>query len=497
MYIRLDRMMKNIVIQIFALICAVTFVGCSEVPSNVKIVSSQPTIFPDYKGVTIPRNIAPLNFNLLSDEEADMLYVVVRGSNGKEIISNGEFADFELNAWHSLVENNDSLSIVVNAKIDGQWFQYQPFTIYVSHFPLDAWGVTYRRIKPGYEVYGKMGIYQRNLSNFDETPIFETTRTSGMCVNCHTSNRTNPEKFTFHVRGSKGATLISSGAKREWLKAINDSLRGSMVYPYWHPDGKFCAYSTNQTRQGFHEIRSKRIEVFDYSSEVFVYDTENHQLILDTLLMSPDNYETYPVFSPDGKTLYFCSAKAEPVPERLNKIQYNICKIDFDASTGTLGERVDTIFNAREFDKSAIHPRPSYDGKFLMFTMADYGCFPIWHSEADNFLLNLSTGDVIPMTIANSKESDSWHNWSNDSHWFLFVSRRDDGLHSRIYFACIDDDGNVSKPFMLPQRNPLKYYDEMLDSYNTPDFTMQKVNFDARQAAIEILSNERITTTVR
>ena len=252
----------------------------------------------------------------------------------------------------------------------------------------------------------------------------------------------NPDQFTFHVRGDHSATLVSQNGKREWLKAKNDSLKGSMVYPYWHPSGKYCAYSTNTTHQSFHAVKDERIEVFDQASDVFVYQPATHELILDSLLMTKDHYETYPVFSPDGKTLYFCSSTAEPIP-------------------------------------------------------SGYGCFPIWHKEADNWLLDLKTGLARPMTAANSRNTDSWHNWSRDSHWFVFTSRRGDGLYTRLYLACIDDKGNVSKPFLLPQRNPKKYYDELLDSYNTPDFTSKPVELDARAAGNEIMSDKRIPTKVR
>ncbi len=50
---------------------------------------------------------------------------------------------------------------------------------------------------------------------------------------------------------------------------------------------------------------------------------------------------------------------------------------------------------------------------------------------------------------------------------------------------------------LLPQRNPKKYYDELLDSYNTPDFTSKPVELDARAAGNEILSDKRIPTKVR
>ena len=84
-----------------------------------------------------------------------------------------------------------------------------------------------------------------------------------------------------------------------------------------------------------------------------------------------------------------------------------------------------------------------------------------------------------------------------DKHWFVFTSRRGDGLYTRLYLACIDDKGNVSKPFLLPQRNPKKYYDELQDSYNTPDFTSKPVELDARAAGNEIMSDKRIATKVK
>ena len=413
------------------------------VPTNPIQANQLPKIYPDYIGVTVPATIAPLNFNV-EDIDAESVNVVVEGSKIGELQSEGDYANFDIDDWHHLLDQNrgGDLKVTVYVEKKGNWTQYKDFDIHVSPYALDDWGLTYRRIAPGYEVYGKLGIYQRNLSNFEETAILENTAAPGACLNCHTANRTNPDQFTFHVRGDHGATLVSQNGKREWLKAKNDSLKGSMVYPYWHPSGKYCAYSTNTTHQSFHAVKDERIEVFDQASDVFVYQPATHELILDSLLMTRDHYETYPVFSPDGKMLYFCSSTAEPIPSGYKDIKYNICKIGFDAITGKFGNQVDTIFNARELGKSATHPRPSYDGRYIMFTMSD-------------------------------------------------------GLYTRLYLACIDDKGNVSKPFLLPQRNPKKYYDELLDSYNTPDFTSKPVELDARAAGNEIMSDKRIPTKVR
>jgi len=183
--------------------------------------------------------------------------------------------------------------------------------------------------------------------------------------------------------------------KTDILQSKSNTTGGSMVYPYWHPSGKYCAYSTNETRQSFHVIKEELIEVFDLKSDVFVYCPDSKELILDSMLMTKDNFETYPAFSPDGKTLYFCSSKAYDIPENYKKVQYNLCKVGFD--DGKLVGKIDTVFDAVKINKNCTFAKPSYDGKYIMFTLSDYGCFPIWHHEADLWLLDLQTNTARPM----------------------------------------------------------------------------------------------------
>lgn len=473
-------------------------VACTSVVENPTKVDEQPKIYPDYIGVTIPAEMAPLNFNC-TDADIECMDVVVKGSKGGEIHVQGDVADFDITDWHKLTAQNKEgqLTFTVCTRKDGRWTQYKDFSVSVSPYALDEWGLTYRRIAPGYEVFSHMGLYQRDLSTFDEYAIIENTQVPGMCVNCHSAHQTDPHKFVFHVRGDHGATMFQKDGKREWLKASNEQLGGSMVYPYWHPSGKYCAFSTNQTRQGFHVVSNKRVEVLDLSSDVFVYNPETHEILTDSLLQTKDWSENSPVFSPDGKTLYFMTCYQQEYPAHFKDEQYNLCKIDFNPETGKFGEKVDTIFNAVAVGKSLTWPRPSYDGKYIMFTLIDYGYFSIWHSESDQWLLDLQTGEAHELEEINSDEADSYHNWSLNSHWVVFTSRRGDGYYSRLYLACVDDKGNFSKPFMLPQRNPKEYYDESIYSYNVPDFTKSKVEFDAYQAGREIESDKRIETKIK
>jgi len=452
------KKIHNIIIGLMGLL---GLMGCTETVKDAKLEAVQPQIYPDYLGVTIPVNIAPLNF-CMADETTQCIDAVVTDRHGHELHSQGdESVDFDLDDWHEMLGQNrgDSLSVTVSAKYDDGWHTYCPFSIYVSPDSID-YGICYRLIAPGYEVWSKMGIYERDLSCFDERALIENTQFEG-CVNCHSFNRGNPADMSLHIRGPHGATLLrhSLGGDLQSLTAYNtktDQTLGFCVYPYWHPSGRYIAYSTNATSQLFHSADPNRIEVFDTASDLQVYDVEKNELLLSPLLKQDSVYETFPVFSADGRSLYFCAARALLSSGEgtgvgpLDSLHYNLCRIDFDPATGSYGNRIDTIVDAEAQHKSVSFPRPSYDGRFLCYTLSDYGQFSIWHHEADLFLLNLSTGESRPMTEANSEDTESFHNWSTNSRWLVFSSRRDDGLFTRPYFCHVDANGVVGKAFMLP-----------------------------------------------
>lgn len=480
---------------LYLLVIAATLCGCHSTPENPVISDSLPQIIPDYTGVTIPAEIAPLNFGMADAERMD---VTIVGGKGGELHTNGTEADFDIEEWHELTKQNkgDSLMVTVCARQDGAWTQYKPFPIYISDDPLGEWGITYRLIPPGYESYRLMTICQRELSSFEESAILENKDIDAQCINCHTPNRTNPEQFTFHVRGEHGATVVRSGDRLNILSPKNEDLGGGMVYPYWHPSGDYITYTTNHTHQNFHLLKDRRVEVYDDKSDIIIYRTATQEILFDSILATKEHLENYPVFSPDGETLYFCAAqRTDSIWKNYRQVKYNICRISFDPMTGRVGTQADTLINARSIGKSANMPRISYDGRFLLYTMCDYGCFPIWHPESDLWIMDLSSGNTYPLEQANSADADSFHNWSLNSRWIVFTSRRDDGLYTNIYLAHIDDKGRASKAFRLPQRHPLEYDAETIWSFNTPDFANAPIQLDRDALSQQILSGKRTPTT--
>jgi len=72
---------------------------------------------------------------------------------------------------------------------------------------------------------------------------------------------------------------------------------------------------------------------------------------------------------------------------------------------------------------------------------------------------------------------ESYHGWSSDGRWLLFISKRMDGLYSNVFFSHVDTSGEVSKPFVLPQEDP-DFFRVNTTNYNRPVFTLDKVAID-------------------
>ena len=99
------EMRKNVILVLLVPLVILVLLGCTSQVENPTVVNELPEIYPDYIGVTVPAEIAPLNFNAV-DGEADAVDVVVRGSKGGELHVQGDYADFDIDDWHALTTQN-------------------------------------------------------------------------------------------------------------------------------------------------------------------------------------------------------------------------------------------------------------------------------------------------------------------------------------------------------------------------------------------------------
>ena len=456
----------------------VVLCACTR-PTNVIESPVQPQLFPDYRQICIPPNIAPINYEVMYADRVQVEY----SCEGRSLwVYKGDpTVEIPLKKWASMLADakGRTISVVVTARFKNQWTRYEPFTLSVSTDSIDPY-IAYRLIEPSYEHWAQMGLYQRNLTNFDETPIIETSLTGGSkgCVNCHSFDRYSPDKFLFHSRIVNPATIIVDGEKLKKINLKTDETITSGVYPKWHPSGNYIAFSTNLTRLVFQAFGEDRAAVFDLESDLILYDYKNNRLITDDRFNSKQAYETFPEWSPDGKWLYFSRGDTCRLPAEYMNLKYGIYRVGFDAETGLLGDSVYTVVDERSTGKTALMPRISPDGRFLLYTTADYGAFTIWLGGADLEMIDLRDGTRKDISILNSHETDSYHAWSSNGRWILFSSKRLDGLYTRLFIAHCDSEGRVSAPFLLPQKDP-QYNDLLLKAYNVPEFISGPITVSA------------------
>lgn len=470
---------------IYAALVALT--ACSGAHNPENRTAPVPTLAPDYAGVTFPVNIAAPTF--VADGKFSALQTQV-GRCGKEpAITVQSGADGEvtipLDKWHKLLDEAKGDSIYFRFAMrgaDGKWNGAKADVVsYVSPDTIDSY-LVYRLLYPGYELWSQIGIYERNLTNYDVRPVLENKDFDQQCINCHNFSANLPAQGTMiHVRGAQGGTLIQRNGTTEKINSKFTGANHGATYPGWSRDGRFIVFSANQVGQMFHTSGAKPIEVLDEASDLMVYDVEKHVAYSDSTISGSRWLETFPTWAPDSKTLYFCRASADSISRnRPAQNRYALCAVDFNPANGTFAN-LRTLYDAPADGHTVSFPRVSPDGRWLMFTRAAYGTFTIWHPEAQLCLMDLNTGQWHELgPDVNSESVESYHSWSSTGRWFVFSSKRLDGLWARPFVAHFDPaTGRVTKALAVPQKSP-RFYERFTRTFNIPELiTAPVVDVDA------------------
>ena len=484
---------------LYIVIFAMTFVACThhpDVPKDYTSINSQPDIYPDYKDVVVPPNIAPLNFGIRGNV-TDCVARFTLANNQTFTFGDCNKVLIDEDDWKDILATakGQSIKVEVFANEGNQWKAYQPFTIYVANEEIDPY-ISYRLIFPSYVAYEMLCISQRNLTNFDEKDIYNNMIISGekdgQCINCHSYQNYETKNMQFHMRQGHGGTMLVVNNVPQKIDLKTDSTISAGVYPAWHPTLPLISYSTNHTGQSFHTRSKAKIEVQDSESDIILYDIEKNEVRL--ISAEPNELECFPTWSPDGKYLYFCSAHFErqmsdsiPISgemiQRYEDLHYDIYRKAFDAKDLSFGP-TEVVYKASDDSLSATFPRISPDGRYLLAGVGAFGCFHVWHPDADLYLMDLQSNQIRKLENVNSKYAESYHNWSSNGRWMIFISRRDDSNFSRLYIAYFDQQGKAHKAFALPQRDP-DFYTYFMRSYNVPEFMKEPVKVTPQEFASE------------
>ncbi len=473
----------------FIIISSFTLYSCADhLKGNIQTISHQPRITPDYADVTIPFNIAPLNFRI--NEPGGEFQVILKSELTNTVITLTNKDGLVLipeKSWKKLAAESKGgkITIEVLCAVDKNTInKYAPISISVANDPIDPF-LAYRLIYPGYYSWSDIKIEQRSLEDFNSQSVIENQVIEKNCVNCHSFNQNNPDQFLIHMRGSKGGTYFADKGRITKMNLKTDKMISGATYPYWHPGGRFVAFSSNIVKQSFYARPSGSIEVYDQTSSLVVYDTQKNEIVSVPKDTPGESLQTFPAWSPDGKVLYYCEAQLNtPIKNweinDIKSIHYNLVKKSFNETDVSFGKK-EIVIDAQAVQKSVSFPRISPDGKFLVYTLASYGTFPIWHKEADLYMLDLQNGNVKKLEV-NSDETDSYHSWSSNSKWLVFSSKRLDGRSTRPFIAYINSWNQIGKPFVLPQKDPM-YYDNLVLSYNIPELIKGKISLAPRDFA--------------
>ena len=490
-------------------ICVMMLAACSRsavIPASYSSLDESADIYPDYRDVVIPPNIAPLNF-LLRDSLATDVVVELQGMGTSRTQSghgdarsvllaagDGQLTlRFDTTSWHQLLLDNrgGDIRVTIYAEHPDGWVRYNPHLLSVAEEDIDAY-LSYRLIEPGYEMYRQLGLYQRNLTNWDVHTIYENNRSyqskDNHCINCHNYQNHSTRHMLFHVRANHGGTVIVEDGKARKVQIEDSTIISAGVYPSWHPSHNWVAFSTNRTGQSFHLYSDEKIEVIDEASDLLFYEADRNEV--KHILRTPDYLETFPCWAPDGKTLYYCSAyeptlmevadslKASALLQHYDSVYYNLMSISFDETTREFGiPRVEIACDSLR--KSCSVPRVSPDGRYILYTLGDYGQFHIWHKSSDLWVKDMQQDSCYALAEANSPDVDSYHTWSSNGRWIVFSSRRMDGNYTRPFIAYFDRQGRAHKAFCLPQEDP--YHNILLlKSYNVPELTKDVVKVSER-----------------
>jgi len=501
---------KERYLLILAMVAAVSILGAARIVGrDAKIdtagldravqIDRAAHVQPDYAGTMIPPNIAPLTFTI--DEPGTAYCVRLKGQSGQSIQAtscNGGVV-FPEKAWRELLgkHRGKSLAFEIHVKDpQGQWRRFETVTVSVAAEDIDRY-LAYRSIRPLYNWYENVGIYQRDLSSYDRSAILHGESYGGGCVNCHTFLNKGTDKMFIGVRDNVYASAT--------LLIDNDTVTkiGTRFgYTSWHPSGKLAVYSINKVRLFFHDTEPEVRDVVDLDSALSIYDVRTQTLKSDPNIAEKDRLETYPAWSPDGKYLYFCSApilwedRDTVPPKNFEKVRYDLRRVSYDIATDTWG-RPETILSAESVGQSVLLPRISPDGRFLVCCLCDYGCFPVYRADSDLYCIDLQEGQAggqyvsRPLTQANSDHSESWHSFSSNGRWLVFSSKRDDDVFTRPWFCYIDSQGQAHKPFVLPQKDPA-FYETHLKTFNTPEFATEPVRISQRKLARAVRSSQQV-----
>ncbi|HNW52585.1 MAG TPA: hypothetical protein PKH79_15995 [Prolixibacteraceae bacterium] len=362
--------------------------------------------------------------------------------------------------------------------------------------------ILYRQIPLPFS-FAEKNIDKTSYSVIDVTsplPFHNVLGSFKVCGNCHSLSgngktigldfdAVSRDKGGYFVAPVDTVTSFNRNSYLSWSKMSGRNTFGLLSRMSWN--GRYIVTTVKD------RVISKAIDdpervaysqlFFPVNGVLAVYDTLTKQLTELPGANDPEYVQSNAVWTPDDKYIVFVRAKALPFPENETKfdcfvrdealieryiqeketLKFDICIIPFNEGKGGVAQ---PIKGASNNGKSNYFPTVSPDGKWLVFCQAEN--FMMLRPDSRLFILPLEGGKARKLKC-NFDDMNSWHSWSPNGKWMVYVSKALDN-YSDMFLTHIDEKGNASVPVLVENAKRLNC------ACNYPEFMNREPGFKFR-----------------
>ncbi len=435
--------------------------------------------YPFNKAVFPPEFPAPTFEWNLQTRERPSWEITLSSGHGKYVIhavTSGHTWRPDEQKWDSLKTISDHRKIIFEIKKAGSEGPSSKISFSVSCDSVGA-PILYRQMPIPFIIAERrldsMNFMLINIGSKERAHI--AMRGFPVCGNCHSFSGNGKfmgldldaglrDKGGYFISPIKDTILFNPENYMSWSKL--EKRRTFGLFSKISPDGRYVV-TTVKDRVLMKNLPVNPVENIIYSQIFFpvnghlaVYDRQEH-----TLKELPGaNLEKYvqsnATWTPDGKYILFSRATALPrdtnvyeinvqdedlidqFVKRKKTFKYDIYMIPFNNGNG--GEAI-PVNGASGNGKSNYFPAVSPDGKWLVYCQAEN--FMLLMPDSRLFIVPLKGGKP-KMLDCNLYSMNSWHAWSPNSRWLVYVSK---GLsiYTDMFLTHIDEHGKESIPVLV------------------------------------------------
>ena len=420
--------------------------GCKQenktpVPDNLVNIEIDSALF-----ITSFNNesVIPLNYyqpliEWQGKRDSLKLYIVLENQSIQKTVSGGKWRP-AAKEFKSFLDDSIVYFLLVYEDQE-RLFRSPIVKITVSEYSLDE-AIIYRLVDPYFDPSKPALIEKLSIEDPQKT---QSVKINSACIGCHGYSNA---ATSFNIKRDGKRRFVYSTSENA-IKDYKQKFIGHFSFFSQIIDQRYMLLAANTF--GTIDLKNDKNEPFDLiykEGDIFVFDFEEEKLFPLPGASELDYVEDMPSFSYDGEKIIFSKYKVtdDSIPSM------DLTMIDFNGGAGGTPETILKSEPGEYFYFGQFSP----DSKWISFCKGN-GCKGIFaRKTSDIYLMNRQNKKIKKLNLNLDNSMDSWHKWSENSHWLIFSSKRDTTDLTSLYLTYIDDKGNDSPPIKLYGSDSLK-----------------------------------------